>query len=248
VTQLDDYRRHLHELSDWIPFLLRESNLPGPRGNLELAQAVAREASARQVRTFLSIPTEQAPENTPQVFVVFCGVLSLGRLIAAGEKKHIAQLRRYASDPRWRIREAVAMALQTIGDTDMSLLVRQMNHWCQGNWLEKRAAAAGLCEPRLLKDASVVKAVLNILDLITASMVGAGNRNAEAFRALRQGMGYCWSVAVAADLRVGKPLMERWLKSKDPDVRWLLKENLSKNRLVKADPRWVKSCIARLRS
>ena len=35
------YCRRLAGLPHWEPFLFRESGLPGPRGNIELAQAVA---------------------------------------------------------------------------------------------------------------------------------------------------------------------------------------------------------------
>ena len=37
------YREVLRALPDWDEYLKRESRLPGPRGNLELAQAVAEE-------------------------------------------------------------------------------------------------------------------------------------------------------------------------------------------------------------
>ncbi|MFH1183661.1 MAG: hypothetical protein V1755_01300 [Chloroflexota bacterium] len=220
--------------------------MPGQRGNLELAQAVAHEADARRVREFLSARPEQAPENTPEVFLVFCGVVALGKSIAAGSRSQLPLLRGYASDSRWRIREAVAMALQYVGDVDMQLLLREMRKWCRGNWHEKRAAAAGLAEPRLLRAPATAAAVLRILDLITTSMVAAGDRHSEPFKTLRQGMGYCWSVVVAAHPDAGKRYIEKWTKSSDPDVRWILKENLKKNRLVRMDSQWVKSCLARL--
>lgn len=41
LTATERYRAQLHQLKDWDEFLLRHSGLPGPRGNLELAQAVA---------------------------------------------------------------------------------------------------------------------------------------------------------------------------------------------------------------
>lgn len=52
--------------------------------------------------------------------------MALGRLIAAGDRTQLATLRGYASDSRWRIREAVAMALQSVGDADMPLLLREI--------------------------------------------------------------------------------------------------------------------------
>ncbi len=107
-------------------------------------------------------------------------------------------LRRYASDPRWRIREAVAMALQRLGEADMGRLISEMRDWAQGTPLEQRAAAAALCEPRLLGQAKHARAVLSILDRITASIERVDNRLSEDFLTLRKGLGYCWSVAVAA--------------------------------------------------
>jgi HEAT repeat protein len=153
MSKLNEYRQKLRELNDWTPFLLKNSGLPGPRGNLELAQAVAEDASEKQIEEFLSIPIEQAKENWPKVFLVFCGVTALGKRIARGEHKEFARLRKYASDPRWRIREATAIALQYVGDENMEVLLKEAKAWSQGNWYEKRAAAAALAEPRFAQSA-----------------------------------------------------------------------------------------------
>lgn len=248
MTKVEEYRRQLRRLRRWQPFLMKASGLPGPRGNLELAAAAALEASPSQIDEFLAIAPEQAPENSPHVFLVFCGVLALGRLIAAGERKQFGRLRSFASDPRWRVREAVAMALQTIGDTNGKLLLQEARRLSRGDWYEKRAAAAGIAEPRLLKSESSVRAALEILDSITGSITGARDRQGDSFKTLRQGMGYCWSVVVAAQPAAGKHYIEKWLGTKDKDVRWILTENLKKTRLIKADPEWVQSCLRRLRA
>lgn len=248
MSKLEEYRRILRDLKDWRPYLLAESGLPGPRGNLELAKAAALEIDPSQMDAFLSIPISQAPENTPQVFLVFCAVLGLGRHIAAGDTGQLKRLRPYASDSRWRIREAVAIALQAVGDSDIKLLLREATRWSSGNWYEMRAAAAGLAEPRLLTSPSTAAALLEMLDSITGSIVRATDRKSEAFKTLRQGMGYCWSVAVVAYPALGKRLMQKWLKTADPDVRWLMNENLKKNRLIKMDHVWVKACLAALKS
>ncbi len=222
--------------------MLKESGLPGPRGNLELAHAVAQEGDQDRFEHFL---TFHAEENTPEVFVVFCGVMGLGKL-AASQPELFNRLRKYASDPRWRIREAVATGLQLAGDQDMDLLVREMKKWTKGNWYEKRAAAAALAEPRLWKQPKYAKQVLQLLDRITASMETDANVKDESYKVLRQGMGYCWSVAVAALPEEGDPVMERWVDSDDKDVHWIMKENLKKKRLVKMDAAWVKKCMKKL--
>jgi hypothetical protein len=242
MSKVNDYRQTLKNLNEWIPFLMKESGLPGPRGNLELAYAVAEEGNKKQFRQLLSF---QAEENTPEVFLVFCGVVGLGKLVA-NDPPLFEQLRRYASDPRWRIREAVATGLQLVGDQDMDLLLKEMQKWSKANWYEKRAAAAALAEPRLLGQPKYSKKVLQILNQITASMEKADAPKDEAFKILRQGMGYCWSVAVAALPETGKAMMEQWLDCHDKDIRWMMKENLKKNRLVKMDAAWAETCIKKL--
>jgi hypothetical protein len=242
MTKIDDYRQTLQKLNDWIPFLKKESGLPGPRGNLELAHAVAQDGSKKQFEQLLSF---QAEENTPEVFLVFCGVIGFGRL-AACEPGLFDRLRPYASDTRWRVREAVATGLQLAGDQDMSLLLKEMKKWSRGNWYEKRAVAAALAEPRLLKQPKHVKEVLGILDEITTSMQNAADTKDESFKVLRQGMGYCWSVVVAALPDEAKPIFEKWLNSPGKDVRWVMKENLKKNRLTKMDANWVRACSRKL--
>jgi hypothetical protein len=242
MTRVEEYCRTLRSLQDWVPFLMRNSGLPGPRGNLELANAVAEEGNEKQFNHFL---TYHAPENTPEVFVVFCGIVGLGKL-AADQPDLFNRLREYASDSRWRIREAVATGLQLTGDQDMDVLLREMKIWAKGNWCEKRAAAAALAEPRLLKNPKHAKQVLQVLDKITKSMETNKNSRDDAFQVLRKAMGYCWSVAVVALPDFGKPLMEGWLNSPDQDIRWVMKENLKKNRLAKMDADWVENSLKRL--
>lgn len=242
MSKTEDYRQTLQTLDDWVPFLKKNSGLPGPRGNLELAHVVADEGDETQFNHFL---TFHAEENTPDVFVVFCGVVGLGKL-ATSQPELFNRLREYASDPRWRIREAVATGLQLAGDQDMDLLIREMKKWIKGNGYEKRAAAAALAEPRLLKNPKHAKQVLQILDRITKSMETKDELKDESYKVLRQGMAYCWSVAVAALPDVGQSMMEKWFVSEDEDIRWILKQNLKKNRLVKIDADWVKKSLERL--
>jgi hypothetical protein len=242
MTKVEEYRRTLQSLQDWVPFLMRNSGLPGPRGNLELAYAVAEEGDEKHFNHF---QTYHAEENTPEVFVVFCGIVGLGKL-AAHQPDLFNRLREYASDPRWRIREAVATGLQLAGDQDMDRLLLEMKRWAEGNWYEKRAAAAALAEPRLLKNPKHAKQVLQVLDKLTKSMEANENSRDDAFQVLRKAMGYCWSVAVVALPDFGKPLMEKWLNSPDKDIRWVMKENLKKNRLVKIDQDWVKKSLKKV--
>jgi hypothetical protein len=239
VSRVSEYRFKLNNLSDWDPFLLEISGLPGPRGNLELARAVAEEGDEDLFDRYLTIDPIQAPANSPQEFLHFCGTLGLGKLVVQGQRERLDDLRRLASDPRWRTREAVAMALQWIGEVDIAYLLTEMNSWSSGNRFEQRAAAAGLCEPHLLNDPLIVEKVLQILETIMNTLPGAEDKSSEGFLVLKKGLAYCWSVAVAAHPVAGKPALEKWIECPDPAVRWVIKENLKKSRLERIDPDWV---------
>jgi hypothetical protein len=242
MGKVEDYQNHIQLLdkADWDAFLLVESGLPGPRGNIELARAVALEGDAARFDRYLAIDAGQAPANTPGEFLAFCGVLGLGRLVATGERP-LSALREPANDPRWRMREAVAMALQSVGRIDMGQL-EALRGWAVGSYLEQRAAAAGLCEPDLLTSSKACLLALDVLEIVTVTVRDAENRKDEAFRALRKGMAYCWSVAVAACPEQGKACFEKWLGSDDKDVRWIMGENLKKKRLLRLNEAWVERC------
>ena len=242
ATKVIKYREKLRQLGNWEAYLLAESGLPGPRGNLELAQAVFDEGNAELFEHFLSYTPEKAPVNSPEEFLHFCGVFGQGKYLTKDSCDIWERLKTFACDPRWRTREAVAMALQSYGDRDTGDLVVKMNRWTIGNNYEQRAAAAGLCEPRLLKRAENAGKVLEMLDTITSSIADTTDRRNDGFKILRQAMGYCWSVAVAAFPATGKQIMEKWLKNQDPDIRRIMKDNLSKNRLRKMDTDWVDRC------
>jgi hypothetical protein len=233
------YQATLRALDDWEPFILAESGLPGPRGNLELVQAVAEEGDEAQFQRWVALDPVEAPVESPQVVLVMAGLVGLGRLLAEGRGDVRGILRRYAGDPRWRVREGVAMALQRWGDAAMDELLPAMEDWSRGNRLEQRAAVAALCEPRLLRQERRALAVLQVLDVVTGAIVDAPDRRSDEYRVLRQALGYGWSVAVVAAPEQGKGMMERWLANPDPDVRWVMRENLKKNRLVKMDSEWV---------
>jgi hypothetical protein len=239
MNKTETYRQVLKTLPDWEPYLLQESGLPGPRGNLELAQVVADEGTRDLFAHFLTYTPDVAPVNSPQEFLAFCGVVGLGRFLAEGDDAILATLRPYASDPRWRTREAVAMALQRRGKKNMGKLLYAMEIWSKGNWYEKRAAAAALAEPALLHHRSDAVRALSILDKMTASMNNSADVKTEAFKVFQQGLSYCWSVIVVAAPAEGKRLMEKWLTCEDRIIRRVMQENLKKNRLLRMDAVWV---------
>jgi hypothetical protein len=219
-------------------WLRDHSSLPGPRSNLELLDVAAAESSRADLARWAAFGPQVAPENTPAVFLACVGTVGFGYLVAAGDRSFLPALRRSSRDARWRVREAVAMALQAWGDADTAALVDEMERWASGPPLEGRAALAALCEPRLLRDAGTIARTIAILDRLTAS-VRDGAGSAPDRRVLRQALGYGWSVAVAADVSAGLTAFERWVTDPNEDVRWIVRQNLGKARLVRLAPDWV---------
>ena len=239
MGKAENYMEILKNKKDWDTFLLDESGLPGPRGNLELVDAVAQAGDIDRFRRYLAYDADSAPYGSSLEFLPVCGAVGLGRLIAEGQADLLDTLRPYASDPRWRVREGVAIGLQKFGDKDIDGLLLAMEVWVRGNLLERRAVAAAICEPRLLKKKENAKRALHLLDKITEDLTHEQNRRQEDFKVLRKSLAYCWSVAAAADPQDGRILMEKWFLIHDSDVLWIMKENLKKNRLRRLDPSWA---------
>ncbi len=239
MGNIEAYKDILKNLADIESYLLKESGLPGKRGNIELGKALAEVGDEQLFKKLLEYTPDIAPVNTPQEFLAFCGTIGMGKILLSGDTTAFTVLRKQASDPRWRTREGVAMALQMYGLEHMDLLLEEMENWARGGMLEQRAAVAALCEPALLGDKTQVVRVLTILDEITSSLLLVSNRKSEEFKALKKGLSYCWSVAVAANPAEGKKMVEKWFSSEDKDIRSIMKENLKKNRLERKDPAWV---------
>jgi hypothetical protein len=250
-TKSDTYRAALNALEPdaWDAYLRAESGLPGPRGNLELAAVAADLGSEVQFRRWLAWDAVQAPTGDPGEFLAFCGTVGMGRLLAEGWAAALAFIRAAANDPRWRQREGAAMALQRLGAVNMPALLDIAATWAGGTLLERRAAAAALAEPALLESRpEATRRALDVLDAITAGVERCSERRSEDFKALRKGMGYCWSVVVAALPEEGWLRLERWCGSPDPDVRWIVKENLGKTRLTRLDADRVARLLDKLKA
>jgi hypothetical protein len=230
MGRVEQYRAELKRLTDWEAYLKKNSGLPGPRANLELVEAVGEEADPERLWR-LSASSDE--------FLALCGTAGLGHLAVSDPVTVMAWLRELAADPRWRVREGVAIALQHMGRHSMPRLLAEMERWSMDGPFVQRAAIAGLCEPSLLNEPEHVTRALGILDRTTKSLAATSSRKGEGFQALRQALGYCWSVAAAALPEAGRPLMEKWLRSPDKDVAWVMKTNLTKARAGRLGAAWV---------
>jgi len=230
VGRRDEERAALRGLGrpDSVSYLSNHSGLPGPRANIELALAVADEGDSSCFDELIATKDE---------FLVMCGTIGLGRLLAECRDDEIeGRLRAHAVDPRWRIREAVAMALQRVGDTDIGRLLDLADNWSlDPRALVQRAAVAGVCEPRLLRASDAAARAVALCGRVTDALAKrpTDERKADDVRVLRQALGYCWSVAVAADPQPGLRRFRDLEDSSDMDVAWIVRENSRKSRLAR---------------
>ena len=136
MSKADEYRsRSALPLRLGAVYLLAHSGTPpSPRGRTWSWRRSSPMQPARRdwPRWRAHRRQQQAPVNSPAEFLVFCGVLGLSRALdpRRGDLGPARKSRRsFAADPRWRTREAVAMALQRWGDADMSALLAEMQSW-----------------------------------------------------------------------------------------------------------------------
>lgn len=233
MTLRADHREILRTLDEeaTIAYLTAHSGLPGPRGNLELLAAFGDVATPDLVLRLVGADDE---------YLASCAAAAVGRLVleASGARRDelVALLHRQSRDERWRVREGVAMAMQRLGDGDASLLRDVVREWASDpHALVQRAAVAGICEPRLLRDPATARAALEACRAATSALAGRAptERRRDDVRTLRQALGYCWSVAIVGDPQDGLPAFDALRTSTDSDVVWVVRENLRKSRLTR---------------
>jgi hypothetical protein len=236
-------------------YLISKSNLPGPRGNLELAKAFADlvevDFSRGPERLWdlciraTEFSPDEAPVNDPKEFLTFCGAYAIGAIGSVSSslfEKALFLLKDLARDSRWRTREAVAMGLQKMIARKPEETLNALDDWIENSdWLAMRAVVAGVAEPFLLKNAYIAEKALLFHKKIFARILAANKRKSYKFKALRKGLGYTFSVVICGLPKEGFRLMRKVVSSQDADILWIVKQNLGKSRLIKNFPDEVAS-------
>jgi ribosomal protein L28 len=213
-------------------FIVENSNLPGPRGNLELAFAFAEIYDNKDILLeWVQITEEQADANNPESFPAFCAAVCLGKIYTKKKDQEIiVLLKKLANDGRWRMREAVAFAFQIIGEHDFDALKEIVNGWIKhSNNHEKRAILVSLAHPKFLNE----ERALFCFEITEAVLKDMDKEN--DFDVLRKGLEFTISVFAAANPEAGFSFIRKWI-GKDKITNRIMKQNLTKNRLIKKDP------------
>jgi hypothetical protein len=239
-------------------YVIDHSNLPGPRADLELIGAFADEVGdlcrapdLSLNRSYVALEwllLELINRYPPAVFggdpgsplqmPQLCGLVALGEWsarfchIEAGASTLLEQAR----SPLWRIREGAAMGLQRMLGLAWGSTIRRLRRQSvDAGAYAWRAIVAAVAEPPLLTDSA---RALEALDLHYEALaflrrLPASARRTDPALTLRQALAYSVSVITAAAPAAGFDQMRAWAAWHDPDIHWLLRENLKKNRLSK---------------
>ncbi len=127
----------------------------------------------------------------------------------------------------------------TVGERDIAAMKGIVAQWlADGTWLTLRAVAAGLAHPPILEDPDVALYAVETAATLVAALTRAGakDRREESFKILRQGLGYSLSVFAAASPGEGFTLLRKCAAVGDPDLAWVIRENLKKKRISDAFP------------
>lgn len=264
ITDSVQYRQWMESEEQWpllAGYLLSRSGLPGPRANLGLAADFAKLYARSEVtETAWALLFGWAADSDnghdaddTAEFLPFCAVqafcMHYGYAAAGRRVQTEAFLKSAMNDSRWRIREAAAIGLQTIGEYNFSLLQSLLDLWrTDAALLEQRAFVAALAHPPLLKERTHA---LYSLELAATVMDGilsadAGQVDAEHFRVLSKGLEYSLSLFVASEPESGFALLRRFAQSGDARIIKIVKSNLGKTRLSKKYPDQVQGLLAAL--
>jgi hypothetical protein len=228
--------------------LLRRSGLPGPRLDLRVVAAVADavaalvtgpappvEALEALLDGWAALSPTEAPGDQPAVILPCAAVAAYGAVGAARPDwwdDEVGKLRRAAADERWRVREAVAQALQRLLRSDWGRTAPVLAAWVTSDDpLIVRAAVAAVAEPPLLHagrpaaDAHAVQAVA----VATFHAWPPATRRDERGRILRQALGFTISVTTAATGDFG--LLHDLASTGERDDRWIVDQNRRNARL-----------------
>lgn len=245
------FQQWINDKEQWeqlAAYMRQESNLPGPRSNLGLAESFAQlyghsavtETAWELLVAWANIAEVDAGTNDPSEFLPFCAVCAAGAHYgyAKEERRRVIQamIQSAMNNSRWRVREAAAMAMQNIGEFDFALLRQLLDTWrVDANMLEQRAFVAALAHPPLLKEQENIRYCLNLASGIMEELLSSAGvpSDREHYRVLSKGLEYSLSVFVASEPEAGFAMLRHFAESSDARISKIVKSNLGKARLSK---------------
>ncbi len=247
--------------TDLLGYLTAEGGLPGADPELTGAfTGVVREFAAADPddRRLLwdlcimlaDIPPEGAPASDLHELLISCGIRgigTIGSLSPACAEPALTRLAEASADPRQRIREAAGMGVRDILSRQRDTVIPELARWVEGgSWLTMRAAIMGIVEPDLLGEPDIPTAAFHLHRKVLIRIYTARERQSEAFGALRMTLGSTLAPVIAALPGIGFEYLRQLATLDDPDIRWIVRENLRESGLQKRYPETVRHIGAQI--
>jgi hypothetical protein len=218
------------------------SGLPGPRMNTTVANAFAHECAARGnladklLFELTALHPDVAPGGTEHEFLPVCGVLGLGARAVTDEKlrkKVLPVLHDASEDLRFRVRDAVPVALARIGEKAGESLVLELASWTDG-FFQAAAVLVALTDAKWLSTIPSPDAVLARLEE-SYLLARDAQRSASRYPG-RKALVDALAVAPAAiGARFGVPVFDMlaaWSKTEMPELRGAIEATLRSHKLA----------------
>jgi hypothetical protein len=217
------------------------SGLPGTRANMGLANAFASDLAARGKKAdalafkMATLAPDVAPGASEREFLPVCGVLAVGARAAADKsirQQALAVLHDAAEDPRFRVRDAVPLALARIGEKMGDDLTYDLETWMNG-YFQAAAVLLALEHREFLSTLKVQYGVINRLHDAFALACNAPRSAARypGFKALMEALGHA---PAAISMVFGIYVVDRlvmWSEVQIPEMREIIRQNMRDKRL-----------------
>ncbi|CAN5448811.1 hypothetical protein BH09MYX1_BH09MYX1_56620 [soil metagenome] len=220
--------------------LVKHSRLPGTRPNLELAEAFAASCASigkpsdLLVTTMVTMDADEAPGATELEFLPICGVYAAGFRAAQdpATKKMLPLLHDAAEDLRFRVRDAVVVALAKVGAVRGDALVREVGSWMDG-FFHSAAVLRALVTAGWLNQVNDADAVAALLLAAFRTLDGAA-RSASRYPGFKALVEAFRAAPIPLAIRFGLPILnvlESLASCKDPYLRNLILESIEGHKL-----------------
>jgi hypothetical protein len=231
-------------------FLITNSGLPGPRGNLALAaeasRLIARHWAAKGgfLRDLIVGWSTSGDE-----YLMFVAHSAIGHVLSSnpGEEDWAIPILYEANfSPLWRAREGVTFALEALLEDKADFALRLIDSWCSSrDPVVIRNSIVALAHPTQLRRNRTQLDALEWYNGVGMEIVAEEVQPEDDTKMLAKSLGFTLSVAAEAD-EAYLDEFDGWIGSPVKAWRPIIRENLNKVRIKKKYPGRVEALLRRL--
>ncbi len=231
-------------------FLVTNSGLPGPRGNLTLAAEASRLiamdwATKRGFLKGLIIGWLASGDE----YLLFVTHSAIGHVLSGNPEEvewAVPILYEANFSPLWRAREGVTFALEALLEDRSDLALSLIDKWCKPrDPIVVRNSIVALAHPTQLRRNNAQLDALERYNGVGMEIVAKVIDPGDDVKMLAKSLGFTLSVAAETDEGYLDEF-ENWIDGNIKAWRSIIKENLTKARIAKKYPSHIEALLKRL--